>query len=163
MKGKILLLVLLVVILTMTSCSLDSQSGGDVITGKTVVDIKLVVKEVNTREEIIDIFQVEIFPPEQMRLDGFFVYDTNGKTKAILAKNKVDFKAIEDQYAIDFKTHFKPELQTFQPMLDDGLVSINDQHLVVSDMGRFLIRNICMVFDQYLNNKGSIGKFSKLI
>ena len=75
----------------------------------------------------------------------------------------LDFKRIEIDYSIDFESHFKLELAAFQPMIDDGLVTINEQHLVVSDIGRFLIRNICMVFDQYLNNKGSIGKFSKLI
>ena len=76
---------------------------------------------------------------------------------------KLNFLKIENDYQIVFKTVFKKELAALQPMIEDRLVSIHEQQLIVSDMGRFLIRNICMIFDKYLENKESINKFSKLI
>jgi oxygen-independent coproporphyrinogen-3 oxidase len=47
-------------------------------------------------------------------------------------------------------------------MEDDGLVSLNGDWISVSNKGRLLIRNVCMVFDRYL--AGSAGpRYSKTV
>jgi oxygen-independent coproporphyrinogen-3 oxidase len=47
-------------------------------------------------------------------------------------------------------------------MQDDGLLTLGPQHIEVSAAGRFLIRNICMVFDRYLR-EAETQRFSKVI
>jgi len=70
---------------------------------------------------------------------------------------------LEDIYRIDFKSYFSEEITSLQQMQNDGLVEIQDDRIRVLPAGRLLIRNICTVFDRYLQGKDSPGNFSKLI
>lgn len=79
---------------------------------------------------------------------------------ALICDMRLDFAAIESQFEIDFKTHFSDELNRLQPMVQESLVELNEHAIQVTPLGRLLVRNICMVFDQYLAG----GKhFSKTI
>jgi oxygen-independent coproporphyrinogen-3 oxidase len=69
--------------------------------------------------------------------------------------------AIEQKYAIDFKSHFHDVWPALQTLQNDGLLTFDDQKITVLPAGRLLIRNICMVFDAYL--KQSNQRFSKVI
>ena len=76
------------------------------------------------------------------------------------------FNDIERQFDIDPQLHFRPELEQLQPMVEDGLLEINHQGIQVSSKGRLLIRRICMVFDEYLNQRKSVLspiRYSKII
>jgi oxygen-independent coproporphyrinogen-3 oxidase len=55
-------------------------------------------------------------------------------------------------YNVDFKTHFSTELTQLQGMAADGLLTINADSLRITERGRPFLRNICMIFDQYLSN-----------
>lgn len=71
-------------------------------------------------------------------------------------------KEFEEKYRINFDEHFKKELKDLKGFEEDGLVEIRKDEIEVKPMGRLVIRNICMVFDQYL--KDSQGKiFSSTI
>ena len=80
----------------------------------------------------------------------------------IACYGELDFQAFEKRYNIDFKTHFYTALQALQPMLEDGLVNINETLLEVTPKGRLLVRNICMAFDEHIQNTG-FTRFSKAI
>ena len=60
-----------------------------------------------------------------------------------------------------FKQHFADEIKQLEEMVSDGLVVIDDEYLKVELKGRLLIRNVCMVFDQYLTQ--NVVKFSRVI
>ena len=75
---------------------------------------------------------------------------------------KLEFKAIEDQFNIKFPEYFAMELSEFGPMINDGLVKIDDHVIDVLPPGRLLIRNICMIFDKYLRDTKS-RSYSKVI
>ena len=47
-------------------------------------------------------------------------------------------------------------------MEEDGLLNLTEEGIEVLSAGRFLIRNICMVFDKYLAQKHQ-QQFSKVI
>lgn len=74
----------------------------------------------------------------------------------------LDFDSVIKKFAIDPKVHFATELATLTPMIEDGLLSLNEQGIHVHNAGRLLIRRICMVFDEYLNNGNQI-RYSKVI
>ncbi|MEE9447651.1 MAG: oxygen-independent coproporphyrinogen III oxidase [Arenicellales bacterium] len=79
--------------------------------------------------------------------------------------NRVDRQAVSARFGIDFQAHFKDELETLLPMQQDGLLEISEQSIEVSPKGRLLIRNICMVFDEYLpkHQDESNVRYSKAI
>jgi oxygen-independent coproporphyrinogen-3 oxidase len=65
---------------------------------------------------------------------------------------------------INFWEYFSAEREALTAMQHDGLLSVDDSGIKVLPAGRLLIRNICMVFDQYLNNAADDKvRFSKVI
>ncbi len=75
----------------------------------------------------------------------------------------LNFDDIEKTNGIDFKQYFAKELVELQSMEDDGLLTITASSIQVSPAGRMLIRNICMVFDEYLRQQKEGQSFSKVI
>jgi oxygen-independent coproporphyrinogen-3 oxidase len=57
---------------------------------------------------------------------------------------------IEEKYALKFDAYFKKEFEGLKPLEKDGLVEVHPDRLVVTPMGRLMVRNIVMVFDAYL-------------
>src|SRR5690606_27330949 len=75
---------------------------------------------------------------------------------------ELDFAALREQFGIDPAAHFADELQQLQPMIEDGLLSLDANGIRVANAGRLLIRRICMVFDAYLAASNQI-RYSKVI
>lgn len=73
----------------------------------------------------------------------------------------LDFERFGKRWDIDVRNYFAAELERLLPMQEDGLLSLNDKQIKVSDAGRLLIRNICMEFDIYLDH--SKARFSRVI
>ncbi len=76
---------------------------------------------------------------------------------------KLDFKAIEKKFNIHFNGYFSSELQQLLEMQTDGLVNLDNQTINVTQQGRLLIRNICMIFDRYIKSGQTQKKYSKAI
>ncbi|MCX7109227.1 MAG: oxygen-independent coproporphyrinogen III oxidase [Proteobacteria bacterium] len=77
-----------------------------------------------------------------------------------------ELKAVdyETRYAIDFWVCFAAEREQLTVMQEDGLLKMDSQGLQVLPAGRLLIRNICMVFDYYLNSQADDKvRYSKVI
>lgn len=62
-----------------------------------------------------------------------------------------------------FTTMFADELARLRPMMTDGLLTIDAAGIHVTEKGRLLIRNICMVFDRHLPQLQNGRRFSKVI
>lgn len=75
----------------------------------------------------------------------------------------LNFSAISNKFNINFNDYFSKELERYQVMLDDGLITMDKQSITVTPKGRLLIRNICMVFDRYIDPRVQTERFSKLI
>ena len=66
-------------------------------------------------------------------------------------------------FAIDFHEHFAPELRDLEPMEEDGLLKMSGDSFTVTPSGRLLLRNIAMVFDEYLQKAEEKPRFSRVI
>ena len=75
---------------------------------------------------------------------------------------KLNTRRIAEQFNIDFASYFADEIRQLLPFENDGLIITDKEHMVVSDKGRLLIRNICMVFDHHLKQQTK-QQFSKVI
>ncbi len=87
--------------------------------------------------------------------------------RAVIQMLMCDFELavapLEQQHGIDFQRYFAPELVKLAVLAEDGLLSVEPDWLRVSAKGRLLIRNICMVFDRYLNPAAEPLRYSKTI
>lgn len=61
-------------------------------------------------------------------------------------------KEFEDKYNINFDEHFEKELKELKIFEKDDLIEIKEDKIEVKPLGRLVIRNICMVFDTYLES-----------
>ncbi len=80
----------------------------------------------------------------------------------LICNFQLTFSQIERAYAISFDEYFRAELEALRSMEEDGLLNLTEEGIEVLSAGRFLIRNICMVFDKYLAQKHQ-QQFSKVI
>lgn len=74
----------------------------------------------------------------------------------------LDFAAMSNLLGINFAEHFATELESLDELEADGLILKTPEGVVVTELGRLLIRNIAMRFDAYLP-KQSERRFSKTI
>ncbi len=82
----------------------------------------------------------------------------------LMANFSIDIKRVESEHNIDFKSYFKDAIDSLGEMIDEGLVTISDNRLDVSETGTLLIRNIAMPFDAYMQKyAGSKKSFSKTV
>ena len=74
----------------------------------------------------------------------------------------LDFARLSERLGIDFTAYFAAELASLGDLEADGLIDQNGERLIVTDLGRLLIRNIAVRFDAYFG-KRTDGRFSKSI
>jgi len=74
---------------------------------------------------------------------------------------EINISSLEKRYSIKFANYFASSLEKLSEMQNDGLIEMKNDSLKVLDKGRILVRNICMIFDNYLES--SDAKFSKTI
>ena len=69
----------------------------------------------------------------------------------LICELRLDIPECNQRFAVDFRHHFSAELETLRAMANDGLVRLEESTVSVTERGRPFLRNICMVFDAYLD------------
>ncbi|MCQ9426341.1 oxygen-independent coproporphyrinogen III oxidase [Pseudomonas sp. LJDD11] len=75
---------------------------------------------------------------------------------------ELNFAAIEQAFAIEFRGYFHELWPPLLNMCRDGLIVMDDYGVRVLPAGRLLVRAVCMLFDAYLNPASS-QRFSRVI
>nr|UXE45756.1 hypothetical protein Hi04_10k_c5216_00003 [uncultured bacterium] len=72
---------------------------------------------------------------------------------------------INQTFGIDFDSHFAEELLRLEHPREDGLLSIDQDEIRTTWLGRIFIRNLAMLFDPYLEKQHLDAKplFSKTL
>lgn len=81
----------------------------------------------------------------------------------VMCDFELDFASIEKQFKINFKEYFSAGLNNFDEMIADGLITIDDNKLIVSPKGRLLIRNIAINFDGFIERKQDSNRYSRTV
>ncbi|SET16437.1 oxygen-independent coproporphyrinogen III oxidase [Thorsellia anophelis] len=82
----------------------------------------------------------------------------------IMCQGKISFSEINKEFDIDFLNYFKHELLSLDDLITEGLCYYDDEQLVVTNRGWFLVRGIAMRFDKHLQNRlDTQTRFSKII
>ena len=80
----------------------------------------------------------------------------------LMCDMSMDFAALSESIGIDFTRYFSAELNSLSDLEADGLIATSERGLIVTELGRLLIRNIAVRFDAY-NAKRKESAFSKSI
>ena len=83
--------------------------------------------------------------------------------QCLMCRFEVPIESLEIAHLIEFRKYFAAELRDLEPFQDAGLMTLDDQWLSVTALGRFFIRNICMVFDRYLREGRERARYSKAV
>lgn len=82
----------------------------------------------------------------------------------IMCRFALSFDQIERDFHIDFEEYFADSLLLLDEPEKDGLVDISNGELRVTDVGRFLVRNVAMPFDAHMGKTAHVKPaFSKTI
>ncbi len=68
----------------------------------------------------------------------------------IMCHFHVDVEDFNETHGVDFWRLFEHAWPALQQMADQGLVELSERHIAVTPTGRFLVRNVCMLFDAHL-------------
>lgn len=81
----------------------------------------------------------------------------------LMCRFALDYQLYESIFGIPFARYFAEELADLQQLAEKGLVVLKANGLKVTPKGRFLIRNIAMVFDHHLRHKETHAKYSQTV
>ena len=71
--------------------------------------------------------------------------------QSLMCQGEIPVAALERRYGIAFAEYFDASLDRLLPLVEDGLVRIEEARILVTTRGRLLLRNIAMCFDRYLD------------
>jgi oxygen-independent coproporphyrinogen-3 oxidase len=82
---------------------------------------------------------------------------------ALMCQGSVLFESVELSHLVDFKQYFAAEMENMANMQEQGLLTIDDSGIHVTELGWFFVRGVAMVFDKYLQADKNRARFSKII
>lgn len=83
--------------------------------------------------------------------------------QALMCRFSLSVEAIEEIFAINFANYFAEELPKLRELQHMGLLHFDGDFLTVEPKGRFLIRNIAMIFDRHLRERQTRARYSRVI
>ncbi len=108
----------------------------------------------------IDNHQLPVAKGFQLNKDDLL---RRGIIQSIMCQFSVYFPIFEEIFLIRFRDYFVQEINKLKEYESLGLINIESEVLTVLPKGRFLVRNIAMVFDYYLNNTQTQATYSRTI
>lgn len=81
----------------------------------------------------------------------------------IMCRGEIDYDRFLNDTGIDFKAKFKDELKRLKEQEADGLLQLMNTGFRITTTGRLFLRNIAMVFDEYLSQKHHKTAYSKTV
>lgn len=79
----------------------------------------------------------------------------------LMCNLRLSVEAFERRWEVCFRELFGQELEALRPFEEDGLLSVDGECIRIKPMGRLFIRNIAMVFDNYL--AAAPGRYSRTV
>jgi oxygen-independent coproporphyrinogen-3 oxidase len=79
---------------------------------------------------------------------------------SLICELRLDIAECNRRFGIEFTEKFCKELQVIKAMQQDGLLRVDTEEIEVSPGGRPFLRNICMLFDAYLDTSPVAGQGS---
>ncbi len=82
---------------------------------------------------------------------------------SLMCNFRVDFQPVEERFSLRFMDYFSREMSSLSSFIKDGLIELSSDGFQVIGRGKILVRNVAMLFDQYLPITSEDRKFSGTI
>jgi oxygen-independent coproporphyrinogen III oxidase len=82
---------------------------------------------------------------------------------ALMCQGRVEFESIALAHLVDFHRVFATELVALRGLEASGLVRIDADSIEVTELGRYFVRSVAMVFDRHLQSDRTREHFSRVI
>ena len=82
---------------------------------------------------------------------------------SLMCRFQVDKQLFFDKFGLEFEDYFLEEGKHIHDCIEDGLIDENSEQIQATDLGKILIRNVCMGFDRYLKAKNGYQRFSRTV
>lgn len=132
-----------------------------------VTGISHIGNSYSQNEKDLDAYRIRIEKDELPLLQGVVIDEDDlirkAVIKSLMCHFDLNFKSLEKKFGLSIQAYFAQELEQLRQFEIDELVVFTDKGLKVTAAGRFLIRNICMIFDRYLRKPDSQTRFSRAI
>ena len=104
-------------------------------------------KKLSTYYSAVDDGHLATFRGYALNLDDRLRRDV---INSILCQGELSYAVINQAYGVDAQTLFSNAIASLRPMQDDGLLTIHQDGLSLTPLGRIFSRNVAMPFDAYL-------------
>ncbi len=81
----------------------------------------------------------------------------------LMCSGELDIPAFEARHLLYFGEYFRESLERLQPLADDGLVECTPERITVTPRGQYLLRNIAMCFDAYVDSGSNGVRYSRAV
>jgi oxygen-independent coproporphyrinogen-3 oxidase len=71
----------------------------------------------------------------------------------LMCNFRIDTRAIERQYGIEFATYFNEDLALLVPHEHEGMVTVSAERIEATPVGELFVRNLAMCFDRFQREK----------
>ena len=142
-----------------TNSDCDLVALGITSIGKVADSYSQNIKTIKEYSEVIESGRLPIFRGITLSEDDILRREVINQ---LICHFELSFKNIEKTFKINFSEYFFNELKEIKDMQADSLLELTADKILVRPEGKLLIRNICMVFDIYLN-KNKEQRYSKTI
>lgn len=82
---------------------------------------------------------------------------------SLMCHFQLNIPEVEQRFGINFHAHFADALAQLQEMEAEGLVVCRPERIIVTETGRFFIRNVAMAFDAYLSASADRPLYSQTV
>ena len=82
---------------------------------------------------------------------------------SLMCRFEVDKQGFFDTFGYEFEDYFTQEAVHIQNCIEDALITEGPRNIMVTDLGKIFIRNVCMGFDNYLRQKNGHQRFSRTV
>jgi len=143
-----------------TNSDCDLVALGITSIGKVADSYSQNIKTIKEYTEVIESGKLPVFRGIALTEDDILRREVINQ---LICHFELSFKEIENSFNIVFSDYFSGELQELKEMQADTLLKLTEEKILVKPEGKLLIRNICMVFDVYLQRNKEQQRFSKVI
>ena len=119
------------------------------------------IKDMKSYEVSIDKGELPIFRGVKLSDDDKIRKDV---IMELMSNFKFNIERFNSHNNVDFRSYFKNEILALQPFIDDDILTIDEKSINISFTGTMIVRNIAMIFDNYMKAHSQSNKiFSKTI
>lgn len=118
------------------------------------------VKSIDEYKTLLDQNEVPVYRGVVLEPDDVLRREV---IEQLLCHFELDILKLEEKWKFTFMKYFKDALPRLHQMSEDGLLTMNETHIQITEKGRLLARIICMEFDHYLQKKRIKEQYSRII